>query len=495
MKKFWILLLSAMIAVVRLPGVAFSAIVALWLGFAAPVAAGYDEGAAAFIRGDYEEAWQEWLVLGERGHQSAQYNLGVLYSIGLGVEQDDVQASKWFRRAADRGLPAAQMRLGSAYMEGKGVTEDLKEAYFWFTLAATHFSLGEQHEQAVAARESTGAGLTRAQITEVLERAMSWKPLPQSVDESEKERLIAEPTGESSLASDGGSSNGLGSGTPSPTEKQSEIAETETGDGTGESGDREIQVADAGTPGAQAAELTGSSGVSSGVSSGASSGASSETGASETGTLETSAAETSAAETSAAETSAAETSAAETSAAETSAAETSAAETSAAETSAAETSAAQTSAEETAQSQPAAAQNGAAEAQESMASGGEPSVEAAAEDVKVELATATGGSEAQETSDSPDRPARPSFAAHLSSVRSKDGTETEWRNLQGQYPALLDDRELAVSTVEVADEGTFYRVMAGTFDSFDEAETLCGQLQANDQYCVVRRLSDSPSQD
>jgi hypothetical protein len=154
MKKFWILLLSAMIAVVRLPGVAFSAIVALWLGFAAPVAAGYDEGAAAFIRGDYEEAWQEWLVLGERGHQSAQY---------------------------DRGLPAAQMRLGNAYMEGKGVTEDLKEAYFWFTLAATHFSLGEQHEQAVAARESTGAGLTRAQITAVLQRAMSWKPLPQAV--------------------------------------------------------------------------------------------------------------------------------------------------------------------------------------------------------------------------------------------------------------------------------------------------------------------------
>jgi hypothetical protein len=180
---------------------------------------------------------------------------------------------------------------------------------------------------------------------------------------------------------------------------------------------------------------------------------------------------------------------------ETSAAETNAAETSAAESSAAESGAAQTSAEEAAQPQPAAAQNGAAAAQDAMASGSEPSVEAAAEEVKVELATATGGSEAQETSDSPDRPAGPSFAAHLSSVRSEDGTETEWRTLQGQYPALLDDRELAVSSVEVADEGTFYRVMAGTFDSFDEAEALCGQLQANHQYCVVRRLSDSPSQD
>ena len=191
---------------------ALVAFLSLAIAALSPAGAGYDEGAAAFIRGDYEAAWQEWLALGERGHQSAQYNLGVLYSIGLGVDQDDVEASKWFRRAADRGLPAAQMRLGTAYVEGKGVPEDPKEAYFWFTLAATHFSLGEQHEQAVAARERTGAGLTRAQITEVLERAMGWKPLPQTMTESEKERLIAEPNGAKSLVFDGGASGGATTG-------------------------------------------------------------------------------------------------------------------------------------------------------------------------------------------------------------------------------------------------------------------------------------------
>ena len=95
MKKLWILDLSAAVSAGRLPGIAISAIVALWIGFAAPAAASYDEGAAAFIRGDYEEAWREWRDLGERGHQSAQYNLGVLYSIGLGVDQDDAEASKW----------------------------------------------------------------------------------------------------------------------------------------------------------------------------------------------------------------------------------------------------------------------------------------------------------------------------------------------------------------------------------------------------------------
>ncbi|HEX9770894.1 MAG TPA: hypothetical protein VGA50_17110, partial [Kiloniellales bacterium] len=78
---------TAMIGGIRLSAAAVAAVLVLWVGFGPPAAAGYDEGAAAFIRGDYETAWREWLALGERGHQSAQYNLGVLYSIGLGVDQ------------------------------------------------------------------------------------------------------------------------------------------------------------------------------------------------------------------------------------------------------------------------------------------------------------------------------------------------------------------------------------------------------------------------
>ncbi len=425
-KKFWILLLKAKVPVVRLPAAAFSAIVSLWLGFVTPVAAGYDDGAAAFIRGDYELAWQEWRALGERGHQSAQYNLGVLYSIGLGVDQNDIEASRWFRRAADRGLPAAQMRLGTAYLEGKGVTEDLKEAYFWFTLAATHFSLGEQHEQAVAARESTGAGLTRAQITEVLEKAMGWKPLPKSVDQSEKERLIAEPNGESAVNIESGDPNGLSSDSASLAESQSVMTEVQNG-GMSEPSDvqaqdTQAQDTESGMPEAQIAEL-----------------AESPAGWSEA------------------------------------------------------------AAEEMANVQSVKAQNGEPVEQETDAMGGgqaEEAATAAAEAVALELANATdtGGTMAQDTTETGEPAAQESFAAHLSSVRSKDGTESEWQNLQGLFPILLDGRTLAVRSIEVAEQGTFYRVMAGTFDDFSEAQDFCSQLNANEQYCVVRRLGEDPSQ-
>ena len=401
--------MQALVPVRRLSAVAFSAIVSLSLAFATPASAGYDEGAAAFIRGDYDVAWKEWLTLGERGHQSAQYNLGVLYSIGLGVDQDDVEASKWFRRAADRGLPAAQMRLGTAYLEGKGVPEDLKEAYFWFTLAATHFSLGEQHEQAVAARESTGAGLSRAQITSVLERAMGWKPLAQSVGKSEKERLIAEPNGDSGLVTKVSESNGFGAESGDDSVSKLEAAQAEVAE-VSEAAQAEVSEVAAASP-----EVT-------------------------------------------------------------------------AETTPVETEAV------TANGETQNGQQGSYDTEQQTGEAGGSEGETAGLDLPLEVATAVGAaheSDAPDASDSSAQAAQRSFAAHLSSVRSETGAESEWRNLQGRYPDLLDGQELAVTTIEVEDQGTFYRVMAGPIGDFDEAQVLCDQLEASDQYCVVRRLGGS----
>jgi len=423
--------LKPLIPVIRLPAAFLAAALALWLGQVTPVTAGYDEGAAAFIRGDYELAWQEWLSLGERGHQSAQYNLGVLYSIGLGVEQDDEEAAKWFRRAADRGLPAAQMRLGTAYLEGKGVSEDLKEAYFWFSLAATHFSLGEQHEQAVAARESTGAGLSRAQITEVLERAMDWRPVPQTIDQSEKERLIAAPADEEPAALRGGEPNGMGAGgsgsesSPSPTMVVKGAAAAEASD-LGE------PVRKPEPPAAQVAAVT-------------------DTPANAAQSVDDA-----------------------------------------------------PQRQEGAGQKPSDLSSAAAVSDgtgtlETSASGLEPAREAEsapeeAEDMSMQLAAATGGPQAEQASETPDSAARESFAAHLSSVRSRDGTETEWQKLQSQFPGLLADKTLTVRRIDLAEQGTFYRVMAGPFSDFDAAKEICTQLKASDQYCAVLTLDEGSAQ-
>ena len=52
------------------------------------------------------------------GDAWAQYNLGVCYSFGYGVLQDDKQAFYWYTTAAEQGYASAQNNLGVCYDDG-----------------------------------------------------------------------------------------------------------------------------------------------------------------------------------------------------------------------------------------------------------------------------------------------------------------------------------------------------------------------------------------
>ena len=39
----------------------------------------------------------------EQGHADAQYNLGLMYDYGGGVPEDDAEAVRWYRKAAEQG--------------------------------------------------------------------------------------------------------------------------------------------------------------------------------------------------------------------------------------------------------------------------------------------------------------------------------------------------------------------------------------------------------
>ena len=98
--------------------------------------AGFDEGVAAYERGDYATAVKEFRAVAEQGAPDAQYNLGFMYEDGTGVVQDYKEAVKWYRKAADRGHTSAQYNLGFMYDGGKGVVQDYKEAIKWYRTAA-----------------------------------------------------------------------------------------------------------------------------------------------------------------------------------------------------------------------------------------------------------------------------------------------------------------------------------------------------------------------
>ena len=51
-----------------------------------------------------------------------------MYANGEGVPEDDAEAVRWYRLAADQGHAGAQYNLGVMYANGEGVVEDDAEA-------------------------------------------------------------------------------------------------------------------------------------------------------------------------------------------------------------------------------------------------------------------------------------------------------------------------------------------------------------------------------
>ncbi|MGD9536786.1 MAG: tetratricopeptide repeat protein [Alphaproteobacteria bacterium] len=96
----------------------------------------FNRGVQAYAAGDYETVLKEWLPLAEGGHRRAQYNLGLMYDDGQGVDQDDAKAVYWYRKAAESGHDGAQNNLGLMYASGQGVRRDDVEAVAWWRKAA-----------------------------------------------------------------------------------------------------------------------------------------------------------------------------------------------------------------------------------------------------------------------------------------------------------------------------------------------------------------------
>ena len=71
----------------------------------------------------------------EQGHGDAQYKLGVMHANGWGVPMDEAEAMNWYTLAADSGITAAQVSLGTMYQNGFSVAQDKVEALKWFTVA------------------------------------------------------------------------------------------------------------------------------------------------------------------------------------------------------------------------------------------------------------------------------------------------------------------------------------------------------------------------
>ena len=106
---------------------------------------------------DDVEATRWFRMAAEQGNMFAQNALGAHYAAGIGVSEDDAEAVQWWLLAAEQGLALAEFNLGLKHDSGEGVPQDHAEAARWFRLAAEQGHLGAQ--EFLGAKYWVGSGV------------------------------------------------------------------------------------------------------------------------------------------------------------------------------------------------------------------------------------------------------------------------------------------------------------------------------------------------
>jgi len=78
---------------------------------------------------------EEVISLAKKGNAKAQYDLGLMYELGMGAKKDLNQAFAWYQKSANQDYAKAQYNLGIFYALAKGIDKDIKQSKYWIRKA------------------------------------------------------------------------------------------------------------------------------------------------------------------------------------------------------------------------------------------------------------------------------------------------------------------------------------------------------------------------
>ncbi|NKB61273.1 MAG: hypothetical protein GKR95_03735 [Gammaproteobacteria bacterium] len=105
----------------------------------------YRIGTEYYANGNYEKAAEIWKTEANAGSVEAQFNMGILYYEGKGVEKDRQKSIFWFRRAAEAGHAQAQYNLGHLLLEKQQDLAKVKTGVGWWKKSAENGSILAQY--------------------------------------------------------------------------------------------------------------------------------------------------------------------------------------------------------------------------------------------------------------------------------------------------------------------------------------------------------------
>ncbi len=83
-----------------------------------------------------QQSFWETYTAALRGDKMAQFQVGVIYERGIGIEQNQSLAAQWFEKSAQQGYVDAQYNIAIMYASGRGVAADEGLAMMWLARAA-----------------------------------------------------------------------------------------------------------------------------------------------------------------------------------------------------------------------------------------------------------------------------------------------------------------------------------------------------------------------
>lgn len=87
----------------------------------------------------------------EKGDVEAMVELAEAYCGAKNVDQDDQICGMWMKRAAEKGHVRAQYMLGRMYELGLGMRADPIQAYKWYSVSAPNYKMSESGAETIYA--------------------------------------------------------------------------------------------------------------------------------------------------------------------------------------------------------------------------------------------------------------------------------------------------------------------------------------------------------
>ncbi len=83
-----------------------------------------------------QESFWETYTAALRGDKVAQFQTGVIYERGIGVEANQTRSAEWYLKSAQQGYMDAQFNVAIMLVSGRGVEHNITQGMMWLASAA-----------------------------------------------------------------------------------------------------------------------------------------------------------------------------------------------------------------------------------------------------------------------------------------------------------------------------------------------------------------------